>query len=63
VSGKLFAYSDAPFSVTDSKIPAQVSSAGGVLTPLADLLTDSAVSSDCGKVAVNACLSRTQFAT
>jgi hypothetical protein len=64
VSGKLFAYSGAPFSVTDSKIPAQVNSAGGVLTPLADLLTGSAVSSDCGKVAVNtACLSRTQFAT
>jgi hypothetical protein len=61
---KLYLYSGAPFSVTDSKIPAQVNSAGGVLTPLADLLSGSAVSSDCGKAAVNApCLSRTSFAT
>ena len=61
---KIYAYSGAPFSVTDSKIPSQVNSAGGVVTPLADLLTGSAVGSDCGKVAVNApCLSRSAFAT
>ncbi len=39
---KLYLYSGAPFSVTDSKIPAQVNSAGGVLTPLADLLVGQA---------------------
>ena len=61
---KLFIYSGAPFSVTDSKIPAQVNSAGGVLTPLADLLNGGAVSNDCGKTAVNAaCLVKADFAT
>ena len=64
VGGKLYLYSGAPFSVTDSKIPSQVNSAGGVLTPLADVLNASAASADCGKVAVNAaCLSKTSFAT
>jgi hypothetical protein len=63
-ASKLYVYSGPPFSVTDSKIPSQVNSAGGVVTPLADLLTGSAVGSDCGKVAVNApCLSRSAFAT
>jgi hypothetical protein len=61
---KLYLYSGAPFSVTDSKIPSQVNSAGGVLTPLADVLGAGAVGADCGKAAVNApCLSKTQFAT
>ena len=64
VGTKLYIYSGAPFSVTDSKIPAQVNSAGGVLTPLADLLTGTAVGADCGKAAVNSpCLARTAFAT
>jgi len=61
---KLYLYSGAPFSVTDSKIPAQINSAQSLPTPLADLLTGSAVSADCGKAAVNApCLSKTAFAT
>jgi len=64
IGTKLYLYSGAPFSVTDSKIPAQVNSAGGVLTPLADLLSSSAVSANCGKAAVNApCLNKTMFAT
>ena len=61
---KLYLYSGAPFSVTDSKIPSQVNSAGGVLTPLADLLVAGAVNANCGKAAVNApCLPKTDFAT
>ena len=64
LGAKFYLYSGAPFSVTDSKIPSQVNSAGGVLTPLADLLSASAPSADCGKVAVNrACLNKTAFAT
>jgi hypothetical protein len=64
VASKLYLYSGAPFSVTDSKIPAQVNSAGGVITPLADLLVPTAVGNDCGSVAANvACLSKTSFAT
>jgi hypothetical protein len=64
VGTKLFLYSGAPFSVTDSKIPSQVNSAGGVLTPLADLINSSAVGADCGKAAVTgACVNKTSFAT
>jgi len=64
LSSKVYLYSGAPFSVTDSKIPSQVNSAGGVLTPLADLLSSSAVNANCGKVAVNAaCLSTSEFQT
>ena len=33
MGAKLYLYSGAPFSVNDSEIPAQVNSAGGVLTP------------------------------
>ena len=44
LASKMYIYSGAPFSVTDSKIPTQVNSAGGILTPLADLLTPSAFS-------------------
>ncbi|HKE26983.1 MAG TPA: carboxypeptidase-like regulatory domain-containing protein [Bryobacteraceae bacterium] len=63
VAGKVYVYSGAPFSVTDSKIPSQVNSAGGVLTPLADVVSGGALSANCGS-AVNApCLQRTQFAT
>jgi hypothetical protein len=64
VGAKLYIYSGAPFSVTDSKIPSQVNSAGGVLTPLADLLVPSATTTSCGAAAVNTpCLLPTEFAT
>jgi hypothetical protein len=62
--GKAYIYSGAPFSVTDSKIPSQVNSAGGVMTPIADVLSPAAMSGNCGKAAVNtACLSKANFAT
>jgi hypothetical protein len=61
---KLYIYSGAPFTPNDSKIPAQINSAGGILTPIADLLVSSALGADCGRAAVNApCLSKTNFAT
>lgn len=61
---KMYLYSGAPFSVTDSKIPSQVNSAGGVITPLSDLLVPNAVNANCGKVAINGpCLLKTDFAT
>jgi len=64
IGAKMYLYSGAPFSVTDSKIPAQINSAGGILTPLADLLNPSAIGNNCGAAAVNApCLSKTSFAT
>lgn len=64
MSAKMYLYSGSPFNVTDSKIPAQVNSAGGVLTPLADLLVGSAVSNNCGRVAIGSpCLVKTAFAT
>jgi hypothetical protein len=64
LGAKLYLYSGTPFSVTDSKIPSQVNSAGGVLTPLADVINPMAVGADCGKAAVNgSCLSKTSFAT
>ena len=64
VGAKLYAYSGAPFSVTDSKIPAQINSAGGILTPLADLLVPSAINTACGRAAITTpCLPKTDFAT
>jgi hypothetical protein len=64
VSTKVYLYSGAPFSVTDSKIPAQINSAGGILTPLADLLVPAELHANCGKAAVNAsCLVKSDFAT
>jgi hypothetical protein len=61
---KLYLYSGAPFTPTDSKIPSQINSAGGILTPIADLLVPSALKADCGRAAVNApCLPKTDFAT
>jgi hypothetical protein len=64
IGAKVYAYSGAPFSVTDSKIPSQVNSAGGVITPIADLLVPSAVNANCGSAAVNTpCLNKTEFAT
>lgn len=63
-SAKVYAYTGAPFSVTDSKLPSEINSAGGVLTPLADLLVSSANGTSCGSAAVNApCLAKTDFAT
>jgi hypothetical protein len=60
----VFIYSGAPFSVTDSKLPSEVNSAGGVLRPLADLLVSSAFGTSCGAAAVNTpCLSKADFAT
>jgi len=64
VGMKLYLYSGSPFTPTDSKIPSQVNSAGGVVTPIADLLVASAVNANCGKAAINAsCLPKTDFAT
>jgi hypothetical protein len=64
VGAKLYVYSGAPFSVTDSKIPATVNSAGGVLTPLSDLIVPSAVNASCGSNAVNVpCLTTSEFNT
>ncbi len=64
LSGKFYVYSGAPFSVTDTKIPAQINSSGGIGTVLADLLTPSAFNTHCGSSAVNTpCLSKSQFAT
>jgi hypothetical protein len=61
---KLYIYSGAPFTPTDSKISTQVNSAGGIVTPIADLLVSSALGANCGKAAVNApCLPKTDFAT
>ena len=64
VGAKFYAYSGTPFSVTDSKIPSQVNSAGGVITPLADLTVAGDVNNNCGRPAVNApCLNKADFAT
>lgn len=61
---KMYIYSGAPFSVTDSKIASDVNSTG-VLTPLADLVTASAFNTSCNKSNAigQACLSKTAFAT
>jgi len=65
VGAKLYIYSGAPFSVTDSKIASNVNSSGGVLTPLADLLVASAANTSCN--ASNSigqpCLPKTDFAS
>jgi hypothetical protein len=64
VGSKMYIYSGAPFSVSDSKIATDVN-ATGVLTPLADLLVPSAVSADCGRSGAlgHSCLPKTDFAT
>jgi hypothetical protein len=61
---KMYRYSGAPFSVSDSKIATSVN-ASGVLTPLADLLVASASGTHCdGSNSVGAsCLPKTDFAT
>ncbi len=65
LGGKVYMYSGAPFSVTDSKLPAQInSSVSGVMTPLADLVVSSAFGTSCGAAAVNTpCLAKADFAT
>ena len=62
---KMYLYSGAPFSVTDSKIPAQINSAQCfVCSPLADLIVAIGVNADCGRAAINApCLPKSDFAT
>ena len=64
---KMYIYSGAPFSVTDSKIPSLVNSSGGVLTPLADLLTADAsqVNASCNASTAigKPCLVKADFAT
>ena len=64
VASKLYVYSGAPFSVTDSKIASDVNSSG-VLTPLADLVVPSAFNTSCngGNAVGTPCLSKTSFAT
>lgn len=61
---KLYVYSGAPFSVTDSKIATSVNSSG-VLTPLADLLVSTQTAATCNKsTAVGTpCLVKADFAT
>jgi hypothetical protein len=64
LSSKVYLYSGAPFSVTDSKIGPQINSAQSLISPLADVLSPSTIGSNCGRVAVNApCLSTSEFAT
>ncbi len=64
VGMKLYAYSGAPFNVTDSKIATSVN-ASGVLTPIADLVAPGLIGKTCDKsnAVGQACLSVTQFAT
>ena len=64
VGAKMYVYSGAPFSVSDSKIATSVNSTG-VLTPLADLLKPADLGADCGRGgALNGpCLSKADFAT
>jgi hypothetical protein len=65
VGAKVYVYSGAPFSVTDSKIASNVNSSGGVLTPIADLLVPSTINAVCnGSTAVGQpCISKSAFAT
>src|SRR5579872_2515387 len=61
---KMYIYSGAPFSVTDSKIATDVNSTG-VLTPLADLVVPSAFGMHCNSsnAVGQPCLPKTDFAT
>jgi Carboxypeptidase regulatory-like domain/TonB-dependent Receptor Plug Domain len=63
--GKVYVYSGRPFSVTNSKIPAQINSAGGVgNTVLADLIVPGVLQTSCGHAAVNTkCLTAADFAS
>ncbi len=64
IASKMYVYSGAPFSVTDSKIATDVNSTG-VLTPLADLIVPSATGLNCGRDGAlgKPCLPKTDFAT
>jgi hypothetical protein len=64
VGAKLFVFSGAPFSVTDSKIASSVN-ASGVLTPIADLVDPTVFGKSCNKSNAigQACLSTTSFAS
>jgi hypothetical protein len=64
VGAKLYVYSGAPFSVSDSKIASSANSTG-VLTPLADLLVPNATGADCGRGGAlgQSCLPKTDFAS
>ena len=65
VGVKTYIYSGAPFSVTDSQIPSLVNGAGGVITPLADLVVSSAFGTSCNKSnsVGQKCFPVTDFAT
>ncbi len=64
LSSKLYVYSGPPFSVTDSKIPSQINSAGGIGTILSDLVTPSAAFIGCGAAAISTpCMPKTDFST
>jgi len=65
VAAKMYIYSGAPFNVSDSKIASNVNSAGGVLTPIADLLVAGASGMHCdGSNSIGVpCLPKTDFAT
>ena len=64
LGAKLYVYSGAPFSVSDSKIASSVNSSG-VLTPLADLLVPSAFNTSCNKsnAVGRPCLPTSDFAS
>jgi hypothetical protein len=63
LGAKLYVYSGRPFSVTDTKIPGQINSAGNVgNTVLADLVVPSVLKTGCGHEAVNVkCLTASDF--
>jgi hypothetical protein len=65
IGGKMYIYSGAPFSVTDSKIASNVNSAVSFVSVLADLTTPSAFNMSCNKsnAVGQACLNRSEFAT
>lgn len=61
---KMYAYSGAPFSVTDSKLPSEINSAGGVLTPLADLVVPSVFGVSCSAANITTpCVTKADFET
>jgi hypothetical protein len=64
VGAKMYIYTGAPFSVSDSKIASSVNSTG-VLTPLADLVVSSAFNTSCNKdnAVGKPCLVATDFAS
>lgn len=62
LGAKLYLYSGSPFTITDSRIPSQVNSAGGVITPIADVLGP--IPQHCGKESISTpCYNVTSFAT